>query len=916
MRRIVKSIVLAVVLAGPSLANTCTLSSGSYANLAATAGHWTGTGCTGGAYVPTSPDRAIIPASGANLTLASGDSWHLGTSTIGVGVAFTMTAGASAVSYSTFTLSAGATLQVDGFDVSTNYLGFIDQYAHFNVNGYLLGHSTTSVDNMFDCEGICSVIGATVTVPASDINWNNTGSGVILNAPNSATNYNNTYFVGGNLYLYQVWPLDGDHQRVGNATGTGPDTFGNSSLSFTGISCTPACTGGNAIFVTPVSSLAQVVSAGQYYFDGQSGYVYWWQNTGANAVVSFTTHYKYLSFPQWWIQSTFARTYDSLDIENSSLQYLGTMSVDEKFVIFCKNRLTDGAGGVNQSCTIKNNTFLYSNRPIGLDTTVGSAADPIHIDGNTIDLCPGGVAYYYDMCINTVSSPYLSITSNTIQSSDFYFFGDVGSNEVGIEIRNNVIAGNYTARCRGATDSDLVIDGNLIYGYSAAGGDSRNVDGCLGASGHNVIITNNVWVHGFRWINYDDYDTISNNFISQYGHHLLMGPGQLDLKSSSLTVTNNIFTAIPSAGGTALDLGYTGAMWIDSATVAHNTLYATNGFSGTDLSGDGFDNRSSYLMTNINFHSNIISSSTIGVLRSPDAVNFNGRLYYTANGWNDIYSNATQYSLFNQFSTVVGTTNVTGVSLFNPSATLPISGKTLTLTVNSNINQTLTWAGGSPVQLGFSSGTATSGGANTITDTTKIWSTDRSNQNSPGPAWIKILTGTNAGELRAVTLVASTDTLDVSPAWTTPPDNTSTYVLYRTEVLLTAADASTVSAGILWPLIPTTTQSDTNVSISANSFNTDPQFVDPTRSLASWDATQGGPGTEVHALALTQANHGLVKSSILPYLRVGFRPQNTSLATAAYDGTTIGAVPYQASGITPSIQATGRASFSGTIKLK
>src|SRR5258708_3070386 len=54
-------------------ASTCTLNTGTYATLAATAGNWTGSGCTGVSYVPAVPDIVIIP-SGATMHIASGES--------------------------------------------------------------------------------------------------------------------------------------------------------------------------------------------------------------------------------------------------------------------------------------------------------------------------------------------------------------------------------------------------------------------------------------------------------------------------------------------------------------------------------------------------------------------------------------------------------------------------------------------------------------------------------------------------------------------------------------------------------------------------------------------------------------------------------------------------------------------------
>lgn len=86
-------------------------------------------------------------------------------------------------------------------------------------------------------------------------------------------------------------------------------------------------------------------------------------------------------------------------------------------------------------------------------------------------------------------------------------------------------------------------------------------------------------------------------------------------------------------------------------------------------------------------------------------------------------------------------------------------------------------------------------------------------------------------------------------------------------------------------------------ALGTNDVVTDPQFVDPTRNIARWDASLGGPGTLANAVAeMAKRNdpagynpaYNLV--DLLAWVRAGFAPQNQALATAAHDGTFIGAV--------------------------
>jgi hypothetical protein len=97
----------------------------------------------------------------------------------------------------------------------------------------------------------------------------------------------------------------------------------------------------------------------------------------------------------------------------------------------------------------------------------------------------------------------------------------------------------------------------------------------------------------------------------------------------------------------------------------------------------------------------------------------------------------------------------------------------------SNTGTTLTWttAGTAPTStsryqiIGFDAGTATSGGASTLTDSTKAWATNR---------WanyaIRILAGTGAGQV--VPIASNTATaITIVGAWETNPDSTSVYAI-------------------------------------------------------------------------------------------------------------------------------------------
>ncbi len=89
-----------------------------------------------------------------------------------------------------------------------------------------------------------------------------------------------------------------------------------------------------------------------------------------------------------------------------------------------------------------------------------------------------------------------------------------------------------------------------------------------------------------------------------------------------------------------------------------------------------------------------------------------------------------------------------------------------------------------------------------------------------------------------------------------------------------------------------------DAGFGGNDLNADPQFVDKARNLAAWDASLGGAGTAANAIAELLKLNGYGGShdanytiaNLLAYIRAGFTPQNSALASAASDGEDIGAV--------------------------
>jgi hypothetical protein len=93
----------------------------------------------------------------------------------------------------------------------------------------------------------------------------------------------------------------------------------------------------------------------------------------------------------------------------------------------------------------------------------------------------------------------------------------------------------------------------------------------------------------------------------------------------------------------------------------------------------------------------------------------------------------------------------------------------------------------------------------------------------------------------------------------------------------------------------------TTVACGANDVTGNPNFFAPTRNLKTWDTSLSGAGTVANALAeiakrndFTGYNSLYTISALLTYVRAGFAPTNAAYNGTAHDGTTIGAVAYQA----------------------
>lgn len=90
----------------------------------------------------------------------------------------------------------------------------------------------------------------------------------------------------------------------------------------------------------------------------------------------------------------------------------------------------------------------------------------------------------------------------------------------------------------------------------------------------------------------------------------------------------------------------------------------------------------------------------------------------------------------------------------------------------------------------------------------------------------------------------------------------------------------------------------------ANDVSGDPEFVDSTADLATWDDSLGGPGTIAGAIARFKADPTTL-AAFRTFIQEGFAPTNTDYEDAAHDGTTIGAVAFSGVVAATSLALTG-----------
>jgi len=837
-------------------------------------------GCGLTVTVPAAGDKAII-STGHTVVVDSNTT--VGSNAGAVGHAITINA-TNSTTYGKLVVSDGISLTLRGFDLTSNTMMLINQYGVFEpapgatVIGDVAGDYTSFILN----KGIINAVGTSpkhiaFTSPSGAYSWNNSGSEAFSGS---------SWKFDPSLNIAAV-PFT--HKSLSDAAGTRLGTMADQNAgSGGGAGSAVTITGTDAaIFSNPVATRSLIVSSGDYFIDFNVGVLYFYRTSGAGNP-SFTKNYKYFTLSKGWgISSIQNTTYNEAKFDYCDFSYMGANTNADSRAIDVKFKQSASVAA-NRLFYLKNSRMDYTGHTVGLKNCDGTLADPLLITGNTVtnvigDSTIGGWLTFYRL-----PSTYITIDNNDLRSFaqliGFYTFGSV-LDFTGINITNNQVtaADNFVGgvdagtRFPASSFSYNTIDG---VGNGDVTGGARQFMGVGGTSASHLTISNNTITRGSRAIHQASYLDILNNTFIKNLHHGIPSATLEDLQITGINIKNNIFVGELGSGiagydqSPSIETGYNHKLWLDNYVIENNTFVGNpSGWLGF---GDMTDANTYTLGTRLTIRNNLSRMITSGTSKSmqrrANASDALVRLHVSQWDYNLDYNYATRYTNLTRQGTFTGITNVAGVSLFDPNFSSK-SGGSLVLTHTSTTSRTLTWGGGTPVQIVLDNGTATAG-ANTsasgvvglyngtLTDSGKTFNTTKNNASCPAQHWIVITGGTGSGQIRAITNNTAT-VLTVVPGWITVPDATSTYAIIKAEVTLQNSGATeTVQAGVYLPDLPTSSQTDSSVGFADHSITaSDPllsnpaglTFADmtPASNSPAADSGYGAAGTDIGAVPIS-----------------------------------------------------------------
>lgn len=221
------------------------------------------------------------------------------------------------------------------------------------------------------------------------------------------------------------------------------------------------------------------------------------------------------------------------------------------------------------------------------------------------------------------------------------------------------------------------------------------------------------------------------------------------------------------AGTLAAGAAGVAGSWSTGTTVGASSLTATGGSTSTIITNQTL----SRSLAGYSVH--ILSGPNAGVTLQIVSNSIGANATITVAAQASAFSASTVYRLCTPVWYVVGSGTLAAGSFrkydwaTNTWTTLSQTGLPATIGTDGKLISTPSWMNTNYLQ--FATGTATAGGASTLTNSAKNWTV-----NSYTNYQIRIVSGTGAGQIR--TIASNTATvITVGSAWTTTPDATSVY---------------------------------------------------------------------------------------------------------------------------------------------
>ena len=794
-------------------------------------GNWSSGSTWVGGTAPGDGDTAVI-ASGHAVTVDANVT--VGSNSSGVGHAITIQA-TNSTTYGKLIVADGVTLTLKGYDESSNTAMYIARYGLFEPDpgATILVDCASAYQTIIDNRGIINAIGTSIknivfSVPASSQDWSNSVS--------NESGVEGLYSQEDNLYTRSL-----AHPWVSNATSDGLGSYGDTSISISSQSPATICQ-------TEVANLADVDGVGEYYVNYHVGAIYFFYD-GVD-VVGFNVSYEYLTFDGWGIDTIQNTTYNEAKFRYCDFSFMGGSSSRQYGL---ENRYKKSASiEANRLFDFQNNTVSFCGQFLGMRDFTGDNGDEIKVTGNTFNHCED---WSFAPCIGfpeSATNSYIDMDDNALNTRSFFEPGapyNTTTQHSNISVSGNTgSCGVFVEGSKFSQLSDGIISGNNLIGFGTVF-DARTFSSIQGAQGHPLIIRNNTFSFGNRFLSGPNgYVTLQKNKIISFLHHGITASADDDIYSTSVYFFNNLFINTKAAGSTLFETGYNHRGWLHDWRFINNTI--GRGISSAFCLGDIQDGGTQSLVTGLIISGNLVYEPTAyGIQRNENDADELNLFHIEALDHNLVYNPGTgQAANYNQQATFIMSSaaynansgrNVLGVALFDPSYTLPeTTGRSLVYTYTSAADATLAWGGGSAVQLVLDNGTATAGANNSgnlngyLDDSTKSWSTAMNSGTVVRCKWVKITGGTGAGQIRAITNNTATR-LTVVPAWDTAPSTDSTYSIWESEVQLFDSGASDyVRAGLYLPDVPTSSGTDSGITIESNALTTDPLLADETGNTA------------------------------------------------------------------------------------